>query len=113
MREQRKFIRVPVNLQILYKTLSKTEFGNSFTKDISQGGVRFFVSEFIPKGSILKLRILLRRGMLFIEASAKVRWIKEKVGTGRYEAGVEFFNVSEESMEYLINYISNNLKYNK
>ena len=78
--------------------------------DISQGGVSFITKEFIPKQTLLDLKLTLENSGLFIEASARVSWVIKKVHSDKYEVGVEFINVSKKSMGYLIDYISSSLK---
>lgn len=110
MRERREFVRIPANLRIFYKVLPNTATRQSFTKDISQGGVRFFAYEPIPKKSILEIRVIDKKSHLFINGTARIRWIKDKLHCGRYEVGIGFINISEESMQFLFSYISNSQK---
>ena len=110
MRERRRFERIPANLRIFYRVIPKIKTEKSITKDISQGGVRFSVHKFIPKNSILEIRFIHRKTHLFIESSAKVRWIRKDDHNKRYEVGVEFINISKETIGYLINYIASKSK---
>lgn len=105
MLERRRFVRVPEDSQISYEILSDTKSGDFITKDISQGGIRFLVHEFIPKDSLLKIRLTLQKITFSFEAIARIVWIREDPRNERYEVGVEFTNISKKATERLIDYI--------
>lgn len=105
--ERRRFVRIPENSQISYEILSKPKIGNSITKDISQGGIRFFIYEFIPKNSLLRIRLTIKKIPFSFEAPVKVIWIEEDPRHSRYEVGVEFTNISQEATDHLVSYITN------
>ena len=107
MQERRRFIRVPDNSQISYEVISRPKIGDFFTKDISQGGIRFFVHEFIPKNALLKIRLTLKKLSFSFEAVVKLVWIREDPHSDRHEIGVEFINLPKKATEYLIDYIRN------
>ena len=107
MQERRKFIRVPDNLQISYEIIPHPKVGDFFTRDISQGGIRFFVHEFIPKNSLLKIRLTLKKISFSFEAVVKLVWIREDARADRYELGVEFVNIPKKATDNLISYIKN------
>lgn len=75
------------------------------TKDIGQGGVRFFLHEFVPRGSLLKIKISFEKTHFSLESMVKVVWIMDDTISQRYEAGVEFVDIPPEATHYLINYI--------
>ena len=105
MLERRKFIRIPDSLQIAYKIISEVKTRDYLTRDISQGGIRFFVHEFIPRGNVLKVRLTLDKISFSFEAFVQVVWIKEDIRNERFEIGVEFVNIPKEATERLISYI--------
>ena len=105
MEERRKYIRVPEKAQISYSVLSTNKSGQYATSDISQGGIRFFVHHFIPKGSRLKVSITFSRTSITFEALVKMVWIREVPYSGAYEIGVKFLDVSPEAADYLMKYI--------
>ena len=110
MLERRKFIRIPESSQISYEILSKLKAGDYLTRDISQGGIRFFVHEFIRRDSILKIKLTLVKTTFYFEALAKVVWISEDTLSERYEVGVEFVDIPQNASEHLIDYIRSVLK---
>ena len=110
MLERRKFIRIPESSQISYEILSELKAGDYLTRDISQGGIRFFVHEFIRRDSILKIKLTLAKTTFYFEALAKVVWISEDTLSERYEVGVEFVDRPQNASEHLIDYIRSVLK---
>lgn len=109
MEERRKFIRIPDTSQISYRVISEEKIGEYSARDISQGGLRFFVHDFIPKGSLLKVRITSSKKVFSFGAVAKLVWIKEVPHSEEYEVGVEFINLPKNLVEYVINYIKSSL----
>ena len=109
MEERRKFIRIPESSQISYQILHNMKIGDYLTRDLGQGGLRFFVHEFIPRNTLLKIRLNLEKKFFSFEAAVKVAWIKEVVPAERFEVGVEFINLPYDTSSRLINYIKNNL----
>ena len=81
------------------------------TRDLCQGGVRFFVSDFIPKDSVLKIRITIEQVSLSFEALVKVRWIKKTARGDRYEVGAEFINIPQRAADQLVSYIQMVLRF--
>ena len=61
MTDKRKFNRILESAEITYRSLSKVKTKGTLSKDISKGGLKFIVREFIPKDSMLKIKINLKR----------------------------------------------------
>lgn len=103
-RERRKFIRVPGKLQILYEVIACKKIGEYLTRDISQGGVRFLIHDFIPQGSCLNIKLTLEP-CLSCEALVKIAWIRENSFSQEYEVGVEFISMPRDVREHFIEYL--------
>ncbi|MDP3143512.1 MAG: PilZ domain-containing protein [Candidatus Omnitrophota bacterium] len=110
MQERRKFVRIWESSQISYQIMPNMKAGDYLTRDLSQGGLRFFVHEFIPLNTLLKIRINLEKKYFAIEAVVKIVWIKEIPMSERFEIGVEFVNIPAETSSLLIDYIKDNLR---
>lgn len=110
MQDGRRFLRVPENLPISYESWLSTETKESLTKDISQEGISFFVHKFIPKYSLLKIKLTLKKTPFYFEGLVRVVWIKKEPGSERYEVGVEFINIPKKATEHLTDYIKGSLK---
>lgn len=113
MQERRRYTRVPENVQLSYEILPVASIKQYLTKDISQGGIRFFAHEFIPKGSRLKIKLSFPRTLFSFEALVQCMWIKEVPYGEEYEVGVEFVDLPSEIVDYLITYIRVSLSMNR
>lgn len=103
----RKFIRIPESAEITYRLIKNIKTTGALSRDISKGGLRFFVSEFIPKESILKIKIVLKKIPYSFEVAAKVKWINKRFANESFEIGVEFIEVSKKDLLHLEQYIEN------
>ena len=93
-------------MEISYNIIPVEEKLNEYTtKDVSQGGIRFLVHDFIPKDSRLKIRLNLRKTSVVIEALVRMVWINKSVYGDSYEVGVEFIDISPRAAEELTNCI--------
>ena len=111
MLERRRYVRIPENSQITYRVLPDIKTKGFLTKDISQGGIRFLIHEFMPVNSNLQIRLALQKISFSFEAFVKVIWIKKEARGERYEIGVEFMNIPKQASDHLIDYIKTVLKY--
>ena len=107
MKDNRKFIRIPESAEISYRLIKNIKTSGALSRDISKGGLRFFVSEFIPRESILKIKIGLKKITYSFEATAKVKWIKKRFANESFEIGVEFMEVPQKDLKHLEQYIKN------
>ncbi len=105
MQERRRYVRIPESSQISYEVIPSLKSENYITKDISEGGIRFLVHEFIPKDSVLKIRLTLKKITFSFETVAKIKWIRQLPHSDKYEVGVEFMDMPNKAAEYLVNYI--------
>lgn len=106
MVERRRFVRIPEDLPISYEVYPIIKTEKFLTRNISQGGICFFVHKFIPKDSTLKIKLTLSKISFYFEAIARLAWIKKVPHSERYEIGVEFINISKEAAKHLIAYIT-------
>jgi len=105
MEDQRRYVRIPENSQILYEIIPRKELREGSTRDISQGGLRFSIHQFIPKGSLLKIRVILHEAVFSFEAVVKLVWIRGLPFNEEYEVGVQFVDIPPHAVDYLITYI--------
>lgn len=102
--ERRRFVRVSEKLQVMYEVVSCRKAGDYITKDISQGGVRFLVHDFIPQGTCLRIRLSLEP-FFRCEALVKTAWVRENPLSEEYEIGVEFLSMPRDAQDHFIEYI--------
>jgi c-di-GMP-binding flagellar brake protein YcgR len=111
MLEQRQFSRIPEHLKISCMTGPCNRVMGSLTKDISLGGVRFILSKFIPKDSMIKVRLTFEKLAFSFETYVKVVWIKKEPYGDRYVIGSQFENLQKEAFDYLSRHIEDRLKW--
>ncbi|HOW35172.1 MAG TPA: PilZ domain-containing protein [Candidatus Omnitrophota bacterium] len=104
MIEKRKYIRIPERLRIFYEIIPGAKTGEQMTRDISHGGIRFLIRDFLSKDSRLKIRITFKT-FFSLEALVRVVWIREMPNGEEFEVGAQFIDMPKEAEAYLINYI--------
>ena len=114
MEERRRYIRIPENLEISYEVIPAEKKPIAYTtRDISQGGIKFWVHDFIPKNSRLKIRLVLCRTSIVIEALVQLVWISKIAHGDAYEIGVKFVDIPQKAAELLTGCIKEFLKTKK
>lgn len=73
--------------------LSEKNYFYTVSKDISAGGVQIISNNFIPKNNIVKLTINFIDSLFTIKA--KIAWCNKKRISERYNAGLEFIEMSQ------------------
>jgi len=105
--EKRKSVRFTVAVPFEYKRLRETperKKGN-ITKDLSAGGTRFIIDEFIPYTARLVLDITLPLPQRPVSAISKISWIKKLSSGDKYEVGNQFLEMSKEDKNRLSGYL--------
>lgn len=97
--ERREFIRVTLSLPVRYSVVgAQEEYKESYTEDISTGGVRLLLKGELAVGTILKLQLELIKEEKTIRLDAlqaRIVWVKPVFNDLEYpyKAGVEFINI--------------------
>jgi c-di-GMP-binding flagellar brake protein YcgR len=89
MVERRKFIRVPISSEISYEISNNPKSHSSVIRNISRAGASFYTQDFIPSGTILKVRFSLDE--FSYNGFAKIVWVKQD-SENKYEVGVSFIS---------------------
>ena len=110
MKEKRRFIRIPEIAKIVYSISNDSKAGDFITRDLSLGGIRFFLHEFVPKGTVLKIKLTIEKTHFSFEALARVVWVVDDTCSQRFEVGAEFLELPAEATNYLVGYIKKCLK---
>jgi Tfp pilus assembly protein PilZ len=88
------------------ENLSKKQITWYLSKNISKSGIRIQTNIFLPVNTQLKIEITLKNPPQTITVFAKVIWIK-RISTNDFcQAGLKFFNTSNEMIQQLDDYIS-------
>ncbi len=106
MYERRRFKRISDYLPISYRIPPQAKAEGFLTRDISEGGVKFLMHTFVPKGTVLELQINLKKISYVFEIRAEVRWVCKDPTGERFEAGAEFINLPKDVKERLGAYIN-------
>ncbi|MCX5699702.1 MAG: PilZ domain-containing protein [Candidatus Omnitrophica bacterium] len=109
MIERRRCVRIPESLSIVYEVVPGQTRKEYITKDISQGGMRFLINEFISKDSRLRIKISFHETLFSLEIWVKCAWIRKIPYSDRYEIGVEFVDMPSKAGDYLIGFIKDYL----
>ena len=105
MEERRRYVRIPESLEITYRLVSQPKSLEFITKDISQTGIRFFVHDFIPLNSLVRVKVKIKKIPFSFEALAKVVWAKKDPYSNKYEVGAHFSEIPRKALDHLMEYI--------
>lgn len=110
--QRRQFFRLACVLDVAYRLFKEEntpvddrgEFVNSVTKDISGGGICLLSRENIQKDMFVEGKIKIDQDISFI---GKVRRVipADNKGDFKYEAGIEFIEITGKEREKLISFI--------
>ena len=112
MKERRKEERIKelneITISVIseVKNISKKEFLNDYSTDISASGARIQSNILLPVDTLLKIDFKLKTLEKKITALGKVKWIKVLIDDKSYEAGVEFVDTPAEAMDKIKFYIA-------
>ena len=115
MEERRRFIRVDIPpIEIRYKVIGQDGVAIFHViKDLSQGGIRFFVNERFSPGTTLELELVLPVEATPIQAHAEVAWCARFQGNGPCEVGCRFTQIDPLDRGKLIRHLHEALKQRK
>jgi hypothetical protein len=87
--DQRQFTRFPFNEPVNYQSGEDPSNG-SLAGDISEGGVRIRVQEFIPLRTILSLKIHMNNPPRVVPIKGQVMWVREVPESEVFDIGIRF-----------------------
>ncbi|MCX7795019.1 MAG: flagellar brake protein [bacterium] len=111
--QRRRYVRIPIVLNIQYKLKETDKIYYTYSKDISGGGIRIVLPEVLNIHSIVEVRIELPPPELSINCEGEIVWIdkQEIVVNNRKEeiihAGIKFTLIEEKERERLIRFLFN------
>ena len=117
-KEHRRFPRIKDNIFIFFQSMEDNMPLEAITKDISQGGLMFKGSNFIPERTELKFEIYqplnpAKDMFLSMPAKAQVVWIRKLQEDNQYLVGLKIIKMNEENQNRFSRYINNRLKINE
>ena len=113
MEEKRRYIRLDTRLKITYTIVQQERSSRvTETEDISGGGIRIFLMEQLPVGTLIRLTIHLPQDPTPVSCTGKVVWNEEfyisppEQKEGKVvEAGVEFTEIDPKDRDRIIKYV--------
>lgn len=95
--EKRKYPRVRLDDAVRFQYDDPGRFGGSLGCDISEGGIRIDLNDFVPLNTKLSMEVHLSPQNI-VECMGKVVWVRKSRYGDRYQAGLEFLE-SGDSMD--------------
>ena len=87
--ERRRYKRVDFREPVQFGSVNPVRCGGCLSCDLSEGGLRVNVNEFVPPGTGLTLQIPLA-AQKFVEHAGRVAWVSKLPFMERYQLGLEF-----------------------
>lgn len=90
--EQRAYRRVEHSEPVRYEFKDPDHFGGCVSYDISEGGIKLRLHEFVALGTELVLNIHLTPDRM-VECMGKVVWVRQLPYVDQYQVGIEFEDI--------------------
>ncbi|MBI5150508.1 MAG: PilZ domain-containing protein [Candidatus Omnitrophica bacterium] len=87
--ERRKYRRIDFREPVQFGSANPVRSGGCLSCDLSEGGLRINVNEFVPPGTGLTLQIPLPAQKI-VEYTGRVAWVSKLPFAERYQLGLEF-----------------------
>ena len=111
--EKRKFSRVSFKEAVQYIVDGSHQFGGCVAQNISEGGLRLQLNDFVPMNEKVTLELALGESArpAVITRNARVVWTQRIRYSDQYQVGLEFTrdNSSNESKKEVSQYINSHL----
>ena len=107
--ERRKYPRLNFHIPIRYRKIGANaqEFKGSLIKDISEGGAKMTVYEFLPLNLRLAMEIPLVSGTRPVQGTCRVAWVNKTAFNEQYDVGLEFINLDQKDTGQIAKFIFN------
>jgi len=109
--ERRQQPRVNTTMSVQYRGIRQADDSvvNAISRDISNGGVRLLVNEFISVFTRLVLEIALPSVPKPVRVVSKVTWIRKRPYGEQYEVGAQFMDMSEEDKRGVFDFVESSV----
>jgi c-di-GMP-binding flagellar brake protein YcgR len=104
--ERRKYKRLTTHVPVHFRVKTTNKFGNTLSCDISAGGIKVMLENFVAPQTDFMLEFTLADFFQIISAVGRVVWTKKMPHSERYELGIEFKEIplrNKDSINQLIN----------
>jgi len=104
--ERRRFVRFDIPADINYRILeSLSKHTPSYTKNISEKGIRIALPDKIEPGTNIELTVTFKGDPQPISCFGRVAWIKKRPNSSGFDAGVELTYIKEEDKKRFMKHI--------
>lgn len=106
-KDRRSFPRVDVALHLHLVFRDLDELVESYSKNLSEGGIFVRTDNPLPVGSVVKLQIsLVHQSLTYLEAKGEVVHVVNKPGRGHERGmGIRFVKMCKESRKFLKDFV--------
>lgn len=109
--ERRQQPRVNTTMSVQYRGIRQASDAvvTAIARDISTGGVRLLVNEFISVFTRLVLDIAIPFAPKPVRVVSKIAWVRKRPYGEQYEVGAQFTDISEEDKRGLFDFVERSI----
>lgn len=109
--ERRQQSRLNTAMSVQYRGIRQANDSvvTAIARDISTGGVRLLVNEFISVFTRLALEIAMPSMPRPVRVISKIAWIRKRPYGEQYEIGAQFMDMSEEDKKGVFDFIERSI----
>lgn len=109
--ERRVFPRISTAMPVQYRGIRQANGAvvGTIARDISSGGVRLVVNEFLSVFTRLVVEVSIPPTPKSIRAISKVVWIRKRPYGEQYEVGMEFVDITEEDKRNISDFVERSI----
>lgn len=108
--ERRKYKRLNTRIPVHFKVKATNKFGDTLSCDISGGGLRVMLENFIAPNTDFMLEFTITDLFQIITAVGRVVWTKKMPHCERYQLGLEFKEILARNKDTINQFIVNKIK---
>ena len=109
--ERRRQPRVAAAMSVQYRGIRQASDSivNAISRDVSAGGVRLLVNEFVSVFTRLVLEIAVPSMPKPVRVVSKVAWIRKRPYGEQYEVGAHFLEMSEDDRKGICGFMEKSI----
>jgi hypothetical protein len=88
--EKRKFSRIDFREPVHYQFPAPNKYGGCLSQDLSEGGIRINLSEFVALNTEITLEMRMKNLPVPLTMSGRVVWVSKIPHAERYQVGIAF-----------------------
>lgn len=104
--EKRQFVRIPFKEAVQYQHNDWEVFDGSVAGDLSTGGIRLNINEFMPINTPMIVQMAFDEEAKLVTVNGRVAWVSIMPYCERYQIGVEFEPLHTPSRQEIHQYIN-------